>query len=456
MIKKQTPSSDYLLNTSREYSIYVCSNRAIPAVEDGLKNGQRMALWLLRNKAEKIKTVALSGLLAAEKIYVHGETSANNAIGMLAAPYKNNIPLIDGIGQFGSRNSPVDGIGAPRYTEVRRSNIAQKLLYNDLEVVPLEDNYDGSTKQPKHFNPLVPLVLLNGVEGVAVGWSTMILPHSLKDIIDNTIRAIKGEKLKPMVPHYEKYDVTIKPLEENKWEISGKVTIDNTSTMTITEIPPGMDVDNFRKKLIEMEDSEQIEEFTEHSTDNICIEIRMKRGALKDWDEDRALNFLKLRQKVTQRIVVVGWGGKTIQTYDNPCTLIQDFVTFRLGVYQERFKLLLVNANDELLYWKLLALLFKNGFVNKLGTFANKSAMYDEIQKMAKGAKLDCSEEHINKAMGLPTYRWNKEFLSEINDKLKEIQESIKDYTSILKSEQKIKDVYENEVNAVKSIMKSL
>src|SRR4051812_32791285 len=71
--------SKYLLTSSREYAIYVCRNRAIPYVGDGLKHGQMIALWLLRHRADKLRTFALSGLMAFERLYVHGEVSANDA-----------------------------------------------------------------------------------------------------------------------------------------------------------------------------------------------------------------------------------------------------------------------------------------------------------------------------------------------------------------------------------------
>src|ERR1700677_2470176 len=127
-------TSTYIRDSSRSYSIYVCSNRAIPSVVDGLKHVQRIALWLMRDKADKVKTVALSGLCAFHKLYVHGDVSCNNAIGLLAAPYCNNVPLLSGHGAFGSRISPVEGIGAARYTSVSRSKAAQAFLYNDLDI----------------------------------------------------------------------------------------------------------------------------------------------------------------------------------------------------------------------------------------------------------------------------------------------------------------------------------
>ena len=194
-------SSQYILDTSREYSIYVCSDRAIPYATDGLKDVQRKALWLMRNKGDKIKTVSLAGEMISSELYVHGDASAGEAVSMLAAPYLNNIPLIEGIGAFGTRVAPKDGIGAPRYTYVKKSKITQELVYADLDIVSLKENYSGQL-EPKTFLPLIPLLLLNGVSGIAVGWSTDILPRKPSDIIDACISALDGKEIPEIQPYF--------------------------------------------------------------------------------------------------------------------------------------------------------------------------------------------------------------------------------------------------------------
>lgn len=448
---KLSDTSNYILRTSKEYSVYVCEQRAIPKIEDGLKNGQRMALWLLRNKADKIKTSALTGLLAAEKIYVHGEASANNAIGLLAAPYKNNVPLIQGLGQFGSRVYPVDGIGAPRYTEVRRARAAEALLYKDLDLVPLEDNYDGSTKQPKHFLPLIPLVLLNGVEGVAVGWSTSILPRSLDDLLQATKDALQGKKIKQLIPSYLLYDIKIKPLAaSNQWEYSGAAIVEDTSTVRITELPPGMSVETFRKRLNEYEDQEKIVSFSENSTDNINITVRFKRGAVKGWSEQTAIDFFKIKEKVTERITVVDWGGTSIRVYKDAEEVVSSFVAWRLNWYETRYKKLLADDQYELVYWKLLAALFKQGFTKKLGTFADRAEIDAAVNDVATKAKLKIVSGQSDRAVNLPTYRWTKAFEAEVQAKIAEMEATILDYQDILKKPQRRKDIYLNELSAIR------
>lgn len=447
------PSSDYLLQSSREYAIYVLSHRAIPNVQDGLKNGQRIALWLLRNRAEKLKTFALSGLMGYERLYVHGEVSANDAIGKLAAPYNNNVPLIEGLGQFGNRVAPIEGIGAPRYTEVRRSKAAESILYRDLDLVPLRDNYDGSNKEPIHFLPIIPTVLLNGISGIAVGWSTSILPRSLKGIIQATQDALNGEKtLRGLEPFYEKFTVKVKNLGPNQWEFSGRAVIEDTSTVKITELPPGVKVENFRKKLIEMEDNDQIVSYTDRSKDTIDITVRFKRGTLKGWREQEALDFFGLKDKVTERIVVIDWNGTAVRPYENPEQVVRDFAVWRLGWYTARFKKMVADTSYDLTYWLALKALFDAGFTKKLGTFPNRAALEGEVTAITTKAKIKLDDTQLDRVVSVPTYRWTKDFENDVIAKITTLQASIKDYQDILKSPDKLKEVYKRELDELNKL----
>lgn len=446
-------SDHYLLESSREYAIYVCGSRAIPNIQDGLKHGQRIALWLLRNRQDKLKTFALSGLMGYERLYVHGEASANNTIGLLAAPFKNNVCMIEGLGQFGNRVAPVEGIGAPRYTEVRRSKAAEAILYRDLDLVPLKDNYDGSNREPVHFLPLIPTVLLNGIEGVAVGWSTSILPRSLKGLIQASQDALDGAKtLRGLEPFYDRYDVKVRSTGLNQYEFSGRAIIEDTSTVRITELPPGVSVESFRKRLIQMEDGESIFSFTDRSTEQIDITVKFKRGAVKGWTEDKALDFFKLREKTTERIVVINWNGNSITTYSDPQVLVRDFVAWRLGWYTKRFEKLRHDASVERNYWRILRALFDAGFTKKLGTFANKAALEADVDAIASKAKITLLPGQMERVVGLPTYRWTKDFLDEVIAKITGLDADIAEYEATLASPDRLKAVYRAELDELKKL----
>jgi DNA gyrase/topoisomerase IV subunit A len=446
-MKTAEQPSNYVLKVSREYALYICRQRAIPNVTDGLKHVQRIALWILKDRAEKIKTVALSGLCAYRKFYVHGDTSCNAAIGLLAAPYCNNVPLIEGHGAFGSRIAPVEGIGSARYTSVSRSKAAQAFLYADLDLVPTEDNYDLSDQQPVHFLPLIPTVLLNGISGIAVGWSTNILPHNLKDIIVATKNALADKPIDPLFPHYERYDLTIKRLASGQWELTGKVKILDSSTLEIHELPPGLNIETFRKRLIALEETDQIVSYTDRSTDAIAITIKMKRGSIADWTADQAIEFFKLRERVTERLVVVGWDGESIQTYESPEILIKDFVAWRLSWYTTRFEKLHNDSSYELNYWLALEALFAANFPAQLGKFANRRELQDRVMVIVTKANVKLDDRQLDRIVNLPTYRWTIEFIDEIKKFVKNLQNAIIDYQAILQSPTRLRKVYADELD---------
>lgn len=426
-------ASQYLLDTSRDYALYVCETRSIPHATDGLKHGQRMALWVLRNRDEKLKTIALTGLLAYQKLYIHGDVSCSNAIGLLAAPFKNNVPLIEGLGEFGSRVSP-DAIGAPRYTECRRSKAAQAFLYNDLDIVPLENNYDGSNQQPKHFLPLIPIVLMNGVSGIAVGWSTNILPRSLKSLIEATKQAVLHQPIKPVIPHFERYNISVTQTGTNQWEFTGRAKIIDTSTVQITELPPGLPIESFRRRLIELEDAEEIQNFTDRSTETINITIKMKRGSLADWTAQQAIDFFKLRERVTERIVVIDWDGKAIRTYASAEALIQDFADWRLGWYTTRFEFNKRRDSHELTFWLAVHALFDSPFPKRLGGFTDRTALQDAIVTVVSKRKISLDATQIERIANLPTYRWTQEFADYTTKMIAELRQAITEFDSILAS----------------------
>lgn len=163
------------------YSMAVVVGRAIPSLTDGLKPAQRRVLtamkWLgLRPDGKYMKSARVEGETMG-KLHPHG--GAYGVMVTLAAPWNNNLPLIDGQGNWGSS---VDGAAAARYTEARLSPFAWDVLLDNSETWTLTDTYDGSLKEPTELNVKVPLVLLNGQEGIGVGFATKIPPHSLQDI----------------------------------------------------------------------------------------------------------------------------------------------------------------------------------------------------------------------------------------------------------------------------------
>lgn len=459
----QASASDYINTSSKEYAIYTAQNRAIPSSCDGLKDGQRKMMWLMRNKSEKVKTISLAGSAIQEGLYLHGDVSASDTISRLAAPYLNNIPLLEGLGAFGTRVSP-DGWGAPRYTYVKRGRSSQALLYTDIDIVPLKPNYDGSVMEPANFLPLIPLALLNGMSGIAVGWSTEILPHSLKDIVNSCVAVLDGKKVPKLVPQFDYLQTTVSPLGDNAYEFVGKVHIEGDSLVRITELPPDMSLEKFKARLNQMEDDDQIHSYTDRSTKTINIEVRFKRGVISGkpahtemvngkkikvaevapWTESDLISFFKLKSKTTQRIVVLDFNNTSIRQYDKAEDLVKAFVNWRLTHYDRRYKKLKADLITELNFACGIQACLKGGLPKWLPSAANKAAVETKVRDLTKG--IDLTDDQIDRIVSLPTYRWAKDAQEKVEGEIAQLAEQILEYEQILADPARIRAIYRGEL----------
>ena len=195
--------TEYLDRDYREYAKYVIENRAIPSVIDGLKPTQRKVIYVAdkiwKSGSEKpYKVFQLTGRIAADAHYHHGDGSLNSAIIGMAQKFKNSMPLLEEIGQFGSLRSPE--AGAPRYVSTRlHPNF--RLLYKDFELLSPRME-EGSQIEPEYFLPILPTVLLNGSSGIAVGFATNILNRNPLDLIDCCLKELTGNDKFMVRPMY--------------------------------------------------------------------------------------------------------------------------------------------------------------------------------------------------------------------------------------------------------------
>lgn len=185
-----------------EYALSVVKGRALPDVCDGQKPVQRRILYAMErmglafsgNSGPKpVKSARVVGDVLG-RYHPHGDTAAYDAMVRMAQDFALRYPLIDGQGNFGSRDG--DGAAAMRYTEARLSPIARLLLDEiDMGTVDFVPNYDGSTEEPKQLPARMPFVLLNGASGIAVGLATEIPSHNLREVAAASVALIKNDKL---------------------------------------------------------------------------------------------------------------------------------------------------------------------------------------------------------------------------------------------------------------------
>jgi topoisomerase IV subunit A len=182
-----------------DYAISVVKGRALPEVADGQKPVQRRILFSmsemgLRSDAKPVKSARVVGDVLG-KFHPHGDQSAYDALVRLAQSFSLRYPLIDGQGNFGSRDG--DGAAAMRYTEARLTKIATHLLLSEIDegTVAFAPNYDGSFQEPKLLPARLPFVLLNGASGIAVGMATEIPSHNLREVAVAAIALMKSPNM---------------------------------------------------------------------------------------------------------------------------------------------------------------------------------------------------------------------------------------------------------------------
>lgn len=190
---------EYLNARYLEYSVAVAKDRAIPYLSDGLKPVHRRILFAM-NEMNNFSTQPYkkSARLVGDvigKYHPHGDTSVYDAMSRLSQPWNMRYPLVDGQGNFGSRDG--DGPAAMRYTEARLTAFAERLLLDELNMGTCDwvNNYDNTIKEPSNFPSKLNLLLLNGTSGIAVGLSTDIPAHNIRELTDATVAVIKNKDI---------------------------------------------------------------------------------------------------------------------------------------------------------------------------------------------------------------------------------------------------------------------
>jgi DNA gyrase subunit A len=435
-------SSEYINKERRDYSLYVLQQRAIPHVADGLKSAARRLLWMGKDgKSYK------SAVLAGATMPIHPHQSPEGTVNTLAAPYTNNIPLLNGDGTFGTLLNPT-AYGASRYTSVKVSKFTQDVVFRDIEIIPMQDNYDGTTKEPAHFLPLVPIVLLNPQSGIAVGFATHILPHALPDIIKSQLSILENkshfvEETPELEPINQKATGWIEHGNGYRAVFEGEFERVSATSIKITNLPYGILHEKYKEKCLDpLEEQGIILEYTDNSKNKYNIDIKFKRGILNKLDDQGILEMMSLIHNVSENLTVINFDGESVwnTTYEK---MITEFCEWRLSWYSKRYQRLADLLNIDIQKYKDILLAIK---VN-LGDAARKIKSRAELKTHLKNIGV----VHVDYISDLPVYRFTQEEKEKVQRKLSDAEALLKEYNALLKSKTKRKEVYVTELKEVLS-----
>ena len=269
-----------------EYASYVIKDRAIPDIEDGLKPVQRRILHTMK-EVDDGKFCKVANIVGdTMKLHPHGDASIGSALVVMA----NKEYFIDKQGNFGNALTG-DPASAPRYIEARLTPLAKETLFNS-ELTEYTDSYDGRNKEPVVLPCKLPVSLLFGAEGIAVGMSTKILPHNFNEVIDAQIAFLKNQPFKLLPDFLSGGILDVGQYEEGNGKVLVRARIDVTDDkiLTVRELPFGVTTESLIQSVQDAANKgklklSSIDDFTAESVE---IELKAARGM----DAEKLLKLL--------------------------------------------------------------------------------------------------------------------------------------------------------------------
>lgn len=286
-----------------DYASYVIRDRAIPNLADGLKPVQRRILWALHEKDDGrfIKVANVVG--HTMQYHPHGDASIGDALVVLA----NKRYLIEGQGNFGNIFTG-DPAAAPRYIECRLTELARTELFND-EITDFVPSYDGRNKEPVTLPSKLPLTLMLGTEGIAVGLSARILPHNFSELLEAQIAILKKQPFKclPDFPTGGLMDARDYQDGKGSVKVRAKIKTKDESTVVIKEIPPATTTESL---MASIEDATRkgklkVKSVNDFTSENVEIEIKCPAGVDAEKLVDALYAFTDCEVTIASRIVVI-------------------------------------------------------------------------------------------------------------------------------------------------------
>jgi len=444
---KEVVSISNLIN--KELVLFSISDniRSIPSVVDGLKPGQRKVLFACfkKNLKSEIKVVQLAGYVSEHTAYHHGEHSLQETIIKMAQNYvgSNNMNLLEPAGQFGTRLMNGSDASSPRYIFTHLSKYSSELFNpQDFPLLEYLDD-DGQSIEPKYYVPTLPLVLINGAEGIGTGFSTKIPsfnPDDLKYCLEKLVEDPDYE-IPELTPWHRGFEGHIEKVEKNKW-ISYGAYIITENIIKITEIPIGESIENYKQYLEKLEADDRIITFKNNSTDSKPnFEIKIKKEILDRWENDGTLDKnLKLTNNINATNMHIFNEKGNLQKMDSPEDILLLFYRIRNKYHILRKQSLEEKVNKELLILES-KVKFVRAIVNdELIVFRQKKL---EITKNIKKMGL-YENPNYDYLLNMPIHTFTEETIDKLEKEYKEKQQEF----NIIKNTT-IKDLWKQDFDKI-------
>jgi topoisomerase-4 subunit A len=425
-----------------EYASYVIKDRAIPHIDDGLKPVQRRILHSLfemdDGKFHKVANVVGHSM----KYHPHGDASIYSALVVLA----NKDIFIDKQGNFGNLYTG-DEASAARYIECRVTSFAKNLLYKP-EITAYEPSYDGRNKEPVVFPAKIPTVIVLGAEGIAVGMSTKILPHNLREVLEAVRSALRGKipKLYPDFPQGGLMDAS--EYEDGLGKVLVRARIEESKdkkNLIIKELPFGTTTESLitsienaaKKKKI------QISSINDYTSENVEIEIKLPRGVYSSDLIDALYAFTDCEQSISVNLLVIRDSKPTIMTVTE---VIAYHAKQLVKILEQELKLEQGKLKDTLHARTLERIFIEERIYKKIEDKKSaegvKNAVFKGLEPFHEEIKREVTEEDIERLLKIPIRRISLYDINRAKKEIEEILARLKEIAHHLKNKTEYAEMY--------------
>ena len=323
--------------------------RKIASLVDGQKNAARKIIYtiLQKNIKEKIKVSQLGSKVAEFAEYLHG--NMDGVIVNLAQDFvgSNNLSLLQKKGNFGTRFAQESS--ASRYIFTYGSDNFFNLFRKEDNNILVRQFFEGQEIEPVFYVPNLPVLLINGSEGVSSGFAQKILPRDPKAIKDYIISSFNNDSLPQLPPFYKGFKGTIEQGETPaQWLIKGTFEKISNSKVLITEVPIGYDLKSYISVLDELEDKKVIVSYKDKSEDdNFSFEVNIGIKALSELDDETILTKLKLIKKVSENYTCMNEYNK-IEVFKDVYEIIDRYIIVKMKYFELRKEYLLKTIEEQI------------------------------------------------------------------------------------------------------------
>lgn len=350
---EQLTITDFLNTDYKAYARTVATDRAIPHFADGLKPVQRKALaCAIANCSNRtIQIEALAGKVQGDWGYHHGPASAAGAITVMAQQFQQGMPYLDTVSQVGWLHDK--RAGAPRYVSVKLSGWSKLILLDESEYDFNYDENTGSKIEPKHYLPILPMMLINGTNGIAVGYSSGFTNRNPLEVALCVQEYLKTGKL----PDYQLTPFVhghtgLWSYWNGAFESCAPWHRKNATILSIDGLPMNWQLDDYRGKLNSLQELGIIKRWDDLSTKGKCnFDIHMTETALNDLIADNAVpHMFELIYRLPKDNLTCVMPDKSLKRFEDPLSFIKQFVDWRLTYYVRRKQRLIRDIQSNIAY----------------------------------------------------------------------------------------------------------